>query len=158
MASGAASMAAGKLDDQLLERGFSEDFKISKLIGALVLGTVLLPIVVAGLGILNIPAISDPATAMVNDLMSAVPKILSAGIILGVAYLMSKFIVMMLTGLLDGMNVNAIPAKMGLDGMFTNGRTATGLIGQITTFFIMLSAGTAAVSYTHLTLPTIYSV
>ena len=179
MASGAASMAAGKLDDQLLERGFSEDFKISKLIGALVLGTVLLPIVVAGLGILNIPAISDPATAMVNDLMSAVPKILSAGIILGVAYLMSKFIVMMLTGLLDGMNVNAIPAKMGLDGMFTNGRTATGLIGQITTFFIMLSAGTAAVekldieivsrlfggilefgggivavSYTHLTLPT----
>lgn len=145
MASGAATMAAGKFDEQMLERGFSEDFKVSKLVGAVVLGTVLLPIVVAGLGVLNIPAISEPATAMVQELMGAVPNILSAGIILGVAYLMSKFIVMMLTGLLDGMNVNSIPAKMGLDSMFTNGRTATGLIGQITTFFIMLGAGTAAV-------------
>jgi len=145
MASGAATMVTGKFDAQLVERGFNPEFKVSKLAGAVALGTVLLPIVVAGLGILNIPAISDPATAMVNDLMAAVPNILAAGIILGVAYLMSKFIVMMLTGLLEGMNVDGMATKMGLGGMFTNGRTATGLIGQIVTFFIMLGAGTAAV-------------
>jgi len=109
------------------------------------LGAILLPIVVAGFQVLNIPAISDPAVAMVKEFMGAVPNIVAAGIILLVAYMMSKFIVMMLSGLLDGMNVNAIPAKMGMGNMFNEERTAVGVIGQIVTFFIMLTAGTAAV-------------
>ena len=42
-------------------------------------------------------------------------------------------------------SVNTIPAKMGMGSMFNEERTAVGVIGQIVTFFIMLTAGTAAV-------------
>ncbi len=145
LASSAVGLGASKLDTQLVERGFNPEFKISKFLSAFVLGAILLPIVVAGFQVLNIPAISDPAVAMVQEFMGAVPNIVAAGIILLVAYMMSKFIVMMLGGLLDGMNVNAIPAKMGMGSMFNEERTAVGVIGQIVTFFIMLTAGTAAV-------------
>jgi len=145
LASSAVGLGASKLDTQLVERGFNPEFKISKFLSAFVLGAILLPIVVAGFQVLNIPAISDPAVAMVKEFMGAVPNIVAAGIILLVAYMMSKFIVMMLSGLLDGMNVNAIPAKMGMGNMFNEERTAVGVIGQIVTFFIMLTAGTAAV-------------
>jgi len=82
---------------------------------------------------------------MINKLMQAVPNIVGAGIILLVAYFVTKFVVYMLTGLLDGMNVNALPAKLGAQGLFTQSFTPTKLIGGTIMFFSMLTATTAAV-------------
>lgn len=141
----AVGMGAGKLDTQLVERGFNPDFKISKILSGFVMAAILLPISVAGFQILNIPAISDPAVSMVNQFMAAIPNIVGAGIILLVAFIMAKVITMLLGGLLEGMGVNAMPAKMGMGSMFTEERTPVGVIGKIVTFFIMLTAGTAAV-------------
>lgn len=139
-------MALGKVDQQIAARTGNDDVKISKFVGALVFGAILLPIVVAALGVLNIPAISVPASSMINDLMAAVPNIIGAAIILLVTYFVTKFVVLILGGLLDSMQVNSLPEKMGAQGMFSESFTPVRFIGGAIMFFSMLTGATAAVN------------
>ena len=146
LASSFVSLAAKKLDKTLEEKGFNVDFKASSFLGAFVFGGILLPIVVAGFEFLNIKPISEPATQMITEFMQAVPNIVGAALILIVAYVLGRFIIFMLTGLLKGMNVDQIPEKIGLDSVFNEQRTLTSMIGSVIIFFIMLTATTAAIS------------
>lgn len=135
-----------KFDEQVALRTGNDDIQVSSFGSAFVFGGVLLPIIVSALGVLNIPAISDPASAMIGKLMAAVPNVVGAGIILLVAYFAAKFVVYMLTGLLQGMNIDAMPAKVGIQGLFTPKFTPTKLVGGSIIFFSMLAAATAAVN------------
>lgn len=139
-------MALGKVDQQIAARTGNDDVKISKFVGALVFGAILLPIVVAALGVLNIPAISVPASSMIIDLMAAVPNIIGAAIILLVTYFVTKFVVLILGGLLESMQVNSLPEKMGAQGMFSESFTPVKFIGGAIMFFSMLTGATAAVN------------
>ncbi len=140
------AMALGKFDEKLAEKTGNDDIKVSAFGSALALFAILLPIVVSALGVLNIPAISVPASTMIEKLMAAVPNIIGAGIILLVAYLVTKFVIHMLNTLLDGMHVNSIPEKIGAQGLFTESFTVTRLVGAAIMFFAMLSASTAAIN------------
>jgi len=141
-----AGAGLGKVDEQLAERTGNRDIKVSKFGSALIFAIILLPIVVSALGVLNIPAISDPASAMIQKLMAAVPNIIGAGIILLVVFFAAKFVVYILGGLLEGANINALPEKMGMQGMFTATFTPTRFVGGAIMFFSMVAAATAAVN------------
>ena len=136
----------GKVDQNIAERTGNENIKVSKFGSAFIFGAILLPIIVAALGVLDIPAISEPASAMIEKLMAAVPNIIAAAIILLVAFFVAKFVVFMLSGLLDGMNINEMPEKIGMQTLFNDGFTPTKLIGGAIMFFSMLTASTAAVN------------
>lgn len=139
-------MALTKVDQQIAARTGNDDVKISKFVGALVFGAILLPIVVAALGVLDIAAISVPASSMINDLMAAVPNIIGAAIILLVTYFVTKFVVLILGGLLESMQVNSLAEKLGAQGMFSESFTPVKFIGGAIMFFSMLTAATAAVN------------
>ena len=139
-------LALGKVDQQIAQRTGSADIKISNFGAAFIFGGILLPIIVSALGVLNIPAISDPASAMILKLMGAVPNIVGAGVILLVTYFVAKFVIYMLSGLLEGANVNSLPSKLGIEGVFTQSFTPIKLVGGAIMFFSMLSAATAAVN------------
>jgi len=139
-------VALTKVDRQIAQRTGNSDIKLSPFGSAFVFGGILLPIAVAALGVLNIPAVSDPASAMLQKLMAAVPNVVGAGIILLVTYFVARFVVFMLTGLLQGMNIDALPARLGIQGLFSASFTPTRLIGGAIMFFSMLAAGTAAVN------------
>lgn len=149
-------MGLSKVDEKVSEKMGSNAIQVSKLGGAVVFGTVLLPIVIAALGILDIAAISVPATAMIQQLMAAVPKILAAAIILGVTYFVTKFVVFMLSGLLEGLHVDSLPAKLGIQNLFSATFTPTKLITGAVFFFAMLSGVVAAVG--KLEIPMIESI
>jgi len=141
-----AGVGLGKVDEQLAERTGNKDIRISKFGSALIFAIILLPIAVSALGVLNIPAISDPASAMIQKLMAAVPNIIGAGIILLVVFFAAKFVVYILGGLLEGANINALPEKMGMQGLFTATFTPVRLVGGAIMFFSMVAAATAAVN------------
>ncbi|NNG12179.1 MAG: mechanosensitive ion channel, partial [Halobacteria archaeon] len=141
-----AGVGLGKVDEQLAERTGNRDIKLSKFGSALIFAIILLPIAVSALGVLNIPAISDPASAMIQKLMAAVPNIIGAGIILLVVFFAAKFVVFILGGLLEGANINALPEKMGMQGLFTASFTPTRFVGGAIMFFSMVAAATAAVN------------
>ncbi len=135
-----------KVDQQIAERTGNGDIQVAGFGSAFIFGGVLLPIVVSALGVLNIPAISDPASEMIRKLMGAVPNIVGAGIILLVAYLVTRFVIYMITGLLEGANINALPQKLGIEGLFSDTFTPTRLVGSGIMLFSMMAAATAAVN------------
>ena len=141
-----AGVGLAKVDEQLAERLGSKDISIAKFGSALIMAIILLPIAVSALGVLNIPAISDPASAMIEKLMAAIPNIVGAGIILLVVFFAAKFVVFIVSGLLEGANINALPQKMGIQGMFTESFTPTRLVSIAIMFFSMVAAATAAVN------------
>jgi Conserved TM helix len=87
---------------------------LSGLLGTLVYILVLIPTAVAALDALQIPAISRPATSMLQQVLNAIPQILTAAGILLVAYVVSQFIGDLVTNLLSGLGFNNIFRALGL--------------------------------------------
>ena len=134
------------VEQKLIQKTGSADVQIAKIGSTFVFAAILLPIAVAALGVLGIPAISDPASAMINKLMAAIPNIIGAVIILAVAYFVTKFVVQMLSSILGSMGVDELPEKLGMQSVFTPTFTPTKLVGGAIMFFSMLTATTAAVN------------
>lgn len=141
-----AGVGLRKVDRQIALRSNNDDIQLSKFGSSFIFAIILLPIVVAALGVLNIPAITVPASDMINKLMAAIPNIIGAGIILAVAYFVAKFVSSILGGLLESMGANTLPQRLGVQGLFTRTFTPTRLVTGVVTFFIMLTATTAAVN------------
>ncbi|MDX1517302.1 MAG: mechanosensitive ion channel [Woeseiaceae bacterium] len=140
------AMALGKVDEQLAERTGSDEIRVSRFGSAFVFAAIILPIAVSALGVLNIPAISDPASGMIRELMAAVPNIIGAAIILLVTYIVARFVIYVLSALLEGMNINALPEKLGIQGLFNDRVTPIRVISIAIMFFSLLAASTAAVN------------
>lgn len=136
----------GKVDQQLYDKTGNESLQVSKIGSAFVFAGILIPIAVSALGVLNIPSITEPASRMLNELLSAIPNIIGAAIILGMTYFIVKLVISILTGVLEGININTMPERLGVTGVFTESFTPTKLISSTIMFFSMLTAATAAVN------------
>ncbi len=90
---------------------------LSGLLGTVVYLMILIPTAVAALDALKIPAISGPATAMLNQVLNTIPQILTAAGILAVAYVVSQFIGDLVTNLLNGLGFNNIFRTLGLNSL-----------------------------------------
>ncbi|WP_020558353.1 mechanosensitive ion channel [Thiofilum flexile] len=141
-----AGVGLRRVDQHIMSRTGHEDIKLAKFGSTFIFAALLLPIVVAALGVLNIPAITVPASAMINKLMAAIPNIIGAAVILIVSYFAAKFVTYILSGLLSGLGVDSLPQRLGIYGGFTPQFTVTKLINYAIMFFAMLTATTAAVS------------
>ncbi len=87
---------------------------LSWLIGTIVYVLILIPAATAALDALAIPAISNPATSMLNQILSALPKIFTAVLILAIAYVIAKFVADLVTNLLSGIGFNNVFQWLGL--------------------------------------------
>jgi Conserved TM helix len=88
---------------------------LSGLLGTVVYLMVLIPTAVAALDALKIPAISGPATSMLQQVLNTIPQILTAAGILAVAYVVSQFIGDLVANLLSGLGFNNIFRALGLN-------------------------------------------
>jgi prepilin-type N-terminal cleavage/methylation domain-containing protein len=75
-----------------------------------------------------------------------VPNIIGAGIILTVTYFIAKFVISILSSILDSMTIDTMPARLGIQDMFSKSFTPTKLISGAIMFFSMLTAATAAIN------------
>jgi hypothetical protein len=87
---------------------------LSQIGGTVVYIAILIPVAIAALQILKIEAISVPAIAMLNQILSALPKILTAGVILAIAFFAGKFVGQLVTTLLTSIGFNNIFTLLGL--------------------------------------------
>jgi hypothetical protein len=71
--------------------GLAETVQLSNVIGLLVVVAVFLPLLIAAQDALKIKAIAGPATAMLNQMMEAVPRIVAAGQILVITWILASF-------------------------------------------------------------------
>jgi hypothetical protein len=60
--------------------------------GILVFALIIIPVAIAALQALGISSISGPATEMLNQILSAIPRILAAALWLGIAFIAARFL------------------------------------------------------------------
>lgn len=114
---------------------------ISRTIGTIVYVVIVIFFAIAALNILSIEAISEPATRMLELIFDAIPRIIGAAIILGLGYLISRFVVQITKEVLPGLGVDrAVDAMEVLPGE----AKASSIIARIAQIAILIFAAIAA--------------
>jgi hypothetical protein len=82
---------------------------------------------------------------MLDSFMNAIPNLFAAAVIIGIAYVLAKFVSGLVADILDGLGFNQLPAKLGLTSLANEGGfQVSSLAGRIVSFFIMLFAAVEA--------------
>jgi hypothetical protein len=123
--------------------GLSEKAPVSGLVGKLVFVLVFLPALIAALDALKVEAISRPAIGMLDMMMQSVPKVVAAGLILVVTWLVASFVSRLIASLLAGAGFDKLPERLGLAHAF-EATSASTLVGRVALFFAMLFASVEA--------------
>lgn len=87
---------------------------LSWIIGTIVYVLILIPTATAALDALQIPAISGPATAMLNDILRTLPQIFTAALILVAGYIIGKFVADLVSNILTGIGFDNIFNWLGI--------------------------------------------
>ena len=124
---------------------------ISKTIGTIVYILIAIPVAIAALNVLSIESISEPASGMLRMILEAIPRIIGAAILLGIGYLISKFVVNMLTQLLTGFGVDRSLSATGLVGETTSASSIIARVVQIAILLFFAIAATRMLGFPELT-------
>jgi len=87
---------------------------LSTLLGTIVYVVILIPTAIAALTALKIEAISGPAIAMLDQVFKAIPQILTAGVILFIAYALGQIAANLVTDILTSVGFNNIFYWLGI--------------------------------------------
>ena len=119
--------------------GLAGTVQLSALAGLVVFIVVFVPALIAALDALRIEAISRPATEMLAMLLDAVPRIIAAGLILLITWLVASFATRLLSSLLSNVGFDTLPAKLNMQHAFVR-TPPSGLAGRVALLFAMLFA------------------
>lgn len=114
---------------------------ISKTIGTVAYVFVIIPIAVMALDRLEIAAITQPATNFLNTALAAIWPIIGACLLLGLGYVISRWIAALIRDLLPSLGADRAIDELGL---LPEGRSASGVIATIVTIAIMVFFAIAA--------------
>ena len=87
---------------------------LSSIVGTLVFVLILIPGIISALEQLQISAISDPATDMLNQVLDFIPKLFAAAVVLAFFYVASQFVSEFVSNLLTGIGFNNISRWLGI--------------------------------------------
>ena len=133
---------------------------LSQIIGTVVYVLILIPVAITALDALQIAAISQPATEMLNQVLNLLPKLFAATVVLGLAYVGGQYLSEMVTNILTSVGFNnifqwlgiaqptpspEIPATETEETPQINTRTPSQLVGIIVLVAVMLVASLTAV-------------
>jgi Conserved TM helix len=111
---------------------------LSSLLGTVVYVLVLIPTAIAALNALEIAAISTPAVAMLNQVMTKLPQVLTAGLIVALFYFIGRFVSDLVSNILTSIGFNNITSLLGIPDLPRNENNpfdevgTTGTNGQTT--------------------------
>jgi hypothetical protein len=125
---------------------------LSWLVGTLVFVLILIPTATAALDALAIPAVSGPATAMLDRILTALPQIFTAALILVAGFVFGRFTGQLVARLLAGIGFDGIFRWLGMPdlsgasgaGIGTAQRSPSDVCGVVTMVGILLFASVAA--------------
>ena len=119
--------------------GLFKNSNVGKLLGSFVFAIIIITTLIVAFEALGIETISQPATAMLNEILHAIPNIIAAGLILVVAYIVSRFVGRVVAELIAGTGVDEIPAKLDVQ-RFLGQTKVSGAVSCLIVFFTMLFA------------------
>ena len=114
---------------------------ISSTIGTIAYALIVVFVAILALDALDLESVSGPASNMLQLIFDAIPRIIGAAILLGLGYLISKFVVQLLGEILPGLGVDRAVAATDL---LPDGATASNVIARVTQIAIILFFAIAA--------------
>lgn len=127
------------LQQQVEKVGLFKSSSLSSFLGSFVFAVIIITALIVAFEALGIRAISDPATAMLYEIMNAIPHIIAAALILIVAYVVSRFVARIVSELVAGTGVDEIPVKLDMQ-RYLGQTKVSNVIGYLIVFFTMLFA------------------
>ncbi len=119
--------------------------KLSEIVGVVLYVLVLIPVLIAALNALALEAITQPASNMLNLVLTALPSIFAAGLLIAIAYVVGRLVSSLVTNVLTGIGFNAILARLGLGKAVAEGeRTPSEVAGYLVLVGVMLLASIEA--------------
>jgi len=119
--------------------------RLSGVVGLVVYFLVLIPVLIAALNALALEAITEPASNMLNVILTALPAIFATGLLLAIAYVVGRVVSGLITNVLTGIGFNAILARLGLGKEPAEGqRTPSEIVGYLVMVGVMLLASMEA--------------
>ena len=113
--------------------------KLSYVLSTVVYVLVLIPILISALNALQIEAVSGPAAAMLTTLLTAIPAIFGAMLLIAFAYFAARVVSSFITNVLSTIGFDKVLTYIGLGDVASN-TTPSQIVGYLTTFAIMLFA------------------
>jgi hypothetical protein len=121
--------------------------KLSGLVGLIIYVLILIPVLIAALDALEMAAITQPASDMLNTIFGALPALFGAFLVLAIAYIVGRVVSGLISNLLAGIGFNTILARLGLGKEPQEGeRTPSEIVGYLVLVGIMLFASIEALS------------
>ncbi|MFH7805436.1 mechanosensitive ion channel [Acinetobacter sp. BSP-53] len=119
--------------------GMFKNSNLPQVLGSFVFAIIIITALIIGFEALGVEAISQPATAMLYEIMNAIPHIIAAALILILAYVVSRFVAKLVVDIVSGTGVDEIPTKMDAQ-RFLGTTKVSSIIGYLIVFFTMLFA------------------
>ncbi len=114
------------------------DISISSLVGQITFALVIVPTLVSALNTLNIPAVTGPASDMLAKILGAIPNILTAAIVVAVAYFVSMVVERVVSDVLSAANFDKFMKAIGLPDSLTGKHSASVAVGKLVMIIIMI--------------------
>ena len=140
-----AAMGADQFSERVgLSRVFGQQ-RLSSVVGLILYVLILIPVLIGALQSLALEAITRPASNMLNSILSALPAIFAALLIVGIAYAIGRVVAEMVINLLTALGFNAVLANLGLGRELSSGeRTPAEVAGYLVLVGVLLFAAIEA--------------
>lgn len=112
---------------------------LPSILGSFVFTIIIITALIIAFDALGVETISQPATAMLQQILSAIPNVIAAGLILLIAYIVSKFVAGLIREVLAGVGVDTVPEKLGVQ-RFLGEKKVSSIVASLIVFFTMLFA------------------
>lgn len=142
--------------DKWVNRGGAETLtgnpRISKTIGTIVYILIIIPVAILALDALDLDSVSDPASDMLRLILDAIPRLIGAALLLGVGYLISRFVVQILQEILPGLGVDRAVSAVELLPAGVTVSSVMARIAQVAILLFFAIAATRLLGFPELTL------
>lgn len=127
--------------DRLAERFHLSDYvkgsSLAKALGTIVFIFIMIPVTISALEALDIRGISEPAIAMLNNVLVMIPDILVAIVLVLVGVFVAKWLKGVVVSLLENLGVNSLAQKMGF-GERSSSMSIAQVVGVIVQVIVIL--------------------
>ena len=136
-----------KVQEKLGIKSDNATVSFSNLIGNIVYFLILIPVIIAALQVLNISSITTPAVNMLDNILSMVPNVFVAIVLIVVGVFIGKLVGSVLSAVLSGIGVNKFASNFIKEGEI-NGRKIlfSDIIGGLVKYIIIILLAAQAVS------------
>jgi hypothetical protein len=114
-----------------------DNIDLVKILKKVVFIFIFIPLLISAFHILDMKAISEPATSMLSSFFEAIPRILVAVVIIIIFVFVGRFVSQLLKDLLKSLNVDGLVAKMNMSE-YVGTKSIANLISKVTYALIVV--------------------